>query len=136
MTEEGKIILEAIGEMKQELKQDIAELREDVAVLKEDVAVLKTDVAELKEDVAMQKEDIINLKDDNITLRGAVNRLQLKMEHELERSINLIMENHLDLSRKLDEAIEVKNEFKLGLIRIEILEKDVRGIKDFVAYPA
>ncbi|MBQ4282783.1 MAG: hypothetical protein IJB96_02515 [Lachnospira sp.] len=82
------------------------------------------------------KEDVAYLKADNISLKNSITRLEIKMENELERNIKLVMENHLDLSRKLDEAIEMKKQFQMGLIRIEILERDVKGIKEYVSYPA
>ncbi len=142
MSEEGKIILEAIGDLRSELKGEIAELRTDVSELKTDVSELKTDVSELKTDVSGLKEDVSGLKEDNISLkaetaslRAAVNRLELKMENELEKNIKLVMESHLDLSRKLDEAIEIKKQFQLGLVRIDILERDVKDIKEYVDYP-
>ncbi len=121
MSEEGKIILEAIGDLRCELKEEIAELR--------------TDVSELKEDVSGLKEDNISLKAETASLRAAVNRLELKLENEVEKNIKLVMESHLDLSMKLDEAIEIKKQFQLGFIRIDILERDVKDIKEFVDYP-
>ena len=57
-------IIDAIGDMHEELSGDIATLKTDVRILKTDVAGLKTDVAGLKTDVAGLKTDVATLKTD------------------------------------------------------------------------
>lgn len=51
------------------------------------------------------------------------------MENETNRNIRIIAEGHLDLSRKLDNALKVENEKELLLIRVNSLENEVRKIK-------
>lgn len=57
--------------------------------------------------------------DDKIT------DIQLTLENETNRNIKLIAEGHLDLSRKLDEALKVENEKEnpggFGLLGFSIL---------------
>lgn len=43
--------------------------------------------------------------------------IQLTLENETNRNIKIIAEGHLDLSRKLDEALKVENEKEMLLIR-------------------
>ncbi|OUO80778.1 hypothetical protein B5F53_03470 [Blautia sp. An249] len=42
--------------------------------------------------------------------------IQLTLENETNRNIKIIAEGHLDLSRKLDEALKVENEKEMLLI--------------------
>ncbi len=84
------------------------QLEKDVEVLKEDVAVLKEDVAVLKEQV----RDI-----------------QLTLENVIGPNIRLIAEAHLDLNRKLDEALKIQEQDEMVLLRLNNLENEVRRMK-------
>ena len=55
--------------------------------------------------------------------------LELSLENETNRNIRIIAEGHLDLSRKLDNALKVENEKELLLIRVNSFENEVRKIK-------
>ena len=56
--------------------------------------------------------------------------IQLTLENETNRNIRIIAEGHLDLSRKLDEAILTKDERELIFLRLSVLENDVRILKE------
>ena len=75
------------------------------------------------EDTKLILEEIQKLKED-------VRSIRLTLENETNRNIRLIAEGHLDLSRKLDEALKVENEMELLLIRVNSLENDVRKLKE------
>ena len=67
------------------------------------------------EDTKLILEEIQKLKED-------VRSIRLTLENETNRNIRLIAEGHLDLSRKLDEALKVKN--------VNTLENEVRRLKE------
>lgn len=56
--------------------------------------------------------------------------IQLTLENETNRNIKIIAEGHLDLSRKLDEALKVESEKEMLLIRVNRLENELRRLKD------
>ncbi len=56
--------------------------------------------------------------------------IQLTLENETNRNIEIIAEGHLDLSRKLDEALKVENEKEILLIRVNRLENELRKVKE------
>ena len=58
--------------------------------------------------------------------------LCITLENETNRNIRLIAEGHLNLSRKLDEALKVESEKELLLVRVNCLEDDVRILKERV----
>ncbi|RRK30763.1 hypothetical protein EBB54_04760 [Schaedlerella arabinosiphila] len=130
------ILSEVIG-----MKGDVAVLKEDMAVLKEDVAVLKEDVAILKEDVAVLKEDVAVLKEKVSVLEQRVTGIEVHLENQTDKNIQLIAENFIELTNKLNQAIPVadKNlayEVKVNYLieKVQFLEKDFQEFKYQMAY--
>ena len=107
------------------LKEDVTTLKSDVSTLKEDVTTLKSDVSTLKSEMKEVKSDISDLKD-------RVSSLELTLENETNRNIRIIAEGHMDLVRKLDEALAVKSEREMIKLRVNILENDMRIVKSQV----
>lgn len=62
-------------------------------------------------------------------LSNKITDIQLTLENETNRNIQIIAEGHLDLSRKLDDALKVENEKEMLLIRVNRLESEIRRIK-------
>ena len=123
------------------LKEDVAVLKTDVAGLKEDVAVLKTDVADLKKDVAVLKTDVAVLKEDVSILKQRVTAIEVHLENQTDKNIQLIAENFIELTNKLNQAIPVadKNlayEVKVNYLieKVQFLEKDFEKFKCQMAY--
>lgn len=66
-------------------------------------------------------------------IRRDVKEIQLTLENETNRNIKIVAEGHLDLSRKLDEALKVDNEKEMLMIRVNALESEVRRLKEKLA---
>ena len=62
-------------------------------------------------------------------MQDDISNIQLTLENVTNRNIKIIAEGHLDLSRKLNQAFEVRDKEELALIRLNVLEEDVRRIK-------
>jgi anion-transporting ArsA/GET3 family ATPase len=62
-------------------------------------------------------------------LDNKIKDIQLTLENETNKNIQIIAEGHLDLSRKLDEALKVDNEKEMLLIRVNRLENELRRLK-------
>ena len=62
-------------------------------------------------------------------LNDKVTDIQLTLENETNKNIKIIAEGHLDLSRKLDEALKVDTEKEMLLIRVNRLENELRRLK-------
>lgn len=58
-----------------------------------------------------------------------VTDVQMTLENETNKSIRIIAEGHLDLSRKLDDALKVESEKEMLLIRTTRIENEIRQIK-------
>ncbi|MCM1182294.1 MAG: hypothetical protein NC337_02845 [Roseburia sp.] len=63
-------------------------------------------------------------------LEFAVRDIRLTLENETNKNIMRVAEGHLDLSRKLDEALKTENEKEMIAIRVNILENELRRLKE------
>ena len=59
-----------------------------------------------------------------------VTNIELHLENVTDKNIQTVAEGHLDLSRKLDNALKVENEKELLVIRVRILEDELRKVKE------
>ena len=62
-------------------------------------------------------------------LNEKVTDIQLTLENETNKNIKIIAEGHLDLSRKLNEALKVDDEKVMLMIRVNRLENELRRLK-------
>lgn len=67
------------------------------------------------------------------SMDAKIKDLQLTLENETNRNIKIIAEGHLDLSRKLDEVLKTNSEKEMLLLRVNVLENEIRKIKDRIA---
>ena len=74
-----------------------------------------------------EKLDIILNKLDSVENRMLT--LESTLENVTNKNISIIAEGHLDLSRKLDDALKVENEKELLLIRVNVIENEIEKIK-------
>ncbi len=58
-----------------------------------------------------------------------VTEIQMTLENETNKEIMIVAEGHLDLSRKLDDALRVETEKEMLLLRVNRLENEIRRIK-------
>jgi len=59
-----------------------------------------------------------------------VRSIQLTLENVTNDNIRIIAEGHFDLTRKLDDALKVESEKEMLLIRVNVLENEVRKLKE------
>ena len=74
---------------------------------------------------------------DGLTLLVTENAIRLKnieltLENEITPNIMRVAEAHLDLSRKLDEALKIDREKEMMVLKINILDGEVRRLKERV----
>jgi len=108
-------------------------MKGDMQSMKGDMQSMKGDMQSMKGDMQVMKEDIKALQRDVAELNHRTTNLELTLENETNRNIRLIAEGHLDLNRKLDDALKIENEKEMFSIRVNILENEVRKIKDQIS---
>lgn len=124
--------LKEIYEGMHKLQNVVERVESEVASMKNDVVSLKSDVISLKSDVIRVENKVIRVENEVISSKKDINSIQLTLENVTNKNINIIAEAHSDLSRKLDEAVKIDSEKELLLIRVNILENEVRKLKETV----
>ena len=101
---------------------------------------LYRDMQGMKDDMQSMKDDMQSMKGDLQEVKDRTSKLELTLENETNRNIQLLAENHINLVDKLNEAISVQNKSILyevqvsGLkMRVDKLEQEVREIKSQIA---
>lgn len=82
------------------------------------------------------KSDIQGLKSDMQNMKQKVSNIELTLEGETNPNIKVIAEGHLDLSRKLDKALMVEGEKEMLIVRVNIIENELRKVKEQLAQTA
>ena len=142
MTMEQKLdlLIEDMQELKsdmREVKSDVTELKSDVMQLKSEVAMLKTDMEELK-GVTQRLEGRVGSLETGFQglqaqfgeLKEEVREIHLHLENVTDVNITRVAEGHIDLWRTLTEAVRISERDELRDVRINVLEGDVRRIKE------
>ena len=70
------------------------------------------------------------MREDINTLKSSITGIQLHLENVTDKNIRIIAENHLDLSRKLDDVLKFKTQNNLFEIRLNCVESDTQEIKN------
>jgi len=86
--------------------------------------------------MALTNEDLLAISQLLEPLKHDIKSIQLTLENETNRNIQIIAEGHLDLSRKLDNALKVETEKEMLLIRVNSLENELRKVKERIEHIA
>ena len=90
---------------------------------------LEQRVSNLESGQIAMEQRLANLESGQLSMANRLTNIELTLENEVSRNICTIAEAHLDLSRKFDRAFKVKEDDELVRIRLNVLENDVRKIK-------
>ena len=86
-------------------------------------------LASVREDVRSLQGDMQTLKGDVKTLKDRVTNIEITLENETNRNIQLIAEGHLNLARKLDEALKELQPNIMYHLRVNHLDGEVTKMK-------
>ncbi len=117
----------------QSMKKDIRILKDDMKEVKEDVRSLKDDVCTLKGEMKEVKEDIRILKEDVQLLKKKVTCIELHLENSTDHNIQLIAENFIDLTNKLNQAIPAADNNRMYEVKVNYLIEEVKKLADEVS---
>lgn len=114
-------------------KKDLEMIAEIVAQANKPIYE-KLDKVDARLDKVDARLDEVDARLDKVDARldkieEKVTEVQMTLENETNKEIRIIAEGHLDLSRKLDDALKVENEKEMLLIRVTHLENEIRRIK-------
>lgn len=138
MTEDLKIILDAIHSMDESLNAKIDGVKES---LETQIRDLDTKIDSVNESLNAKIDSVneslnskiaeLDHKIDKVhdELWQAMDELRISMENEVKNAIKVVAEGHLDLARHLTKIEKLYAENEMREVRLLILEQDVRRIK-------
>ncbi len=101
---------------------------------------IQQELLEIKQDILNMKQDILDMKQDIDNMKHSIDRIdkrltlvELTLENEIIPNIRLTAEGHLDLNRKLDDALKIDSQKEMLMIRVNILESEVLKLKEQVS---
>ena len=97
----------------------------------------KVDSIEVRVSAIETRMDNFEARMDNLEARmdntdAKITDIQLTLENETNKNIQIIAEGHLDLIRKLDDALKAEQEKEMLMIRVNRLENELRKLKNQV----
>lgn len=114
MDQEG--LLKAIGGLLEEKLEPINECLNMIECrmtsIEGKMDSLENDVVSLEGKVDSLEGKVVSLEGKVDSLESNVVSIELTLENETNRNIKIIAEGHLDLSRKLNEAIHIASDIK------------------------
>ena len=125
-----EMIAETVKKAVEPVRKDVAGLQEEMSEMRKDITGLQEGMSEMREDITGLQQKVAELQKTSDATRKDVADIRITMENEVLRGIRIIGEGHLDLSRKMNQILETKEERELMELRVLSLEHEVRRIKD------
>ena len=66
-------------------------------------------------------------------LESDLKDIKFTIENEVRAKLQVVAEGHLDLSRNLHDAIKPGNEIEMLIVKVRMLETDVRRLKEKIS---
>ena len=123
--------LAAIGAMMDEkletVKAEFSELMDErletgLKPIRQDITEMKADIVGMKADIVGMKTDIEEMKGEILTLKDRTTKLELTMEHQVDRAVGLVLDGHESLRQMIEGRLVTKDEREQDRIRICTLE--------------
>lgn len=133
------LILTNVLGMKDEMismKTDIAHLKTDMVGVKANMASMATEMNGVKASMVSMKADIADLKEDMQNVKQRLTNVEMTLENVTNRNITIIAEGHLNLVRKLDEALKVTNEQEMLMVQVNFHEDELRKLRRLIEQTA
>ena len=122
-------LLETIVIKLESIDQRLGRVEQRLDSLEQRFDSLEQRVSNLESGQIAMEQRLTNLESGQLSITNRLTNIELTLENEVSRNICTIAEAHLDLSRKFDRALKVKEDDELVRIRLNVLENDVRKIK-------
>ena len=113
-----------------EFKERLGRLESEFGELKERLGRLEREFGEFKERLGRLESEFGVFKEKQDKLDSDVTGMKLTLENEIRTNIMRVAEGHQDLYRKLREATKIDDEKEMIAIRVNMLETELRTIKE------
>lgn len=106
-----------------QILQLIAEMNNTMTVMDSKMTVMDSKITVMENNITEMQTEIKEVKSD-------IKDIKMTLENETNKNIKVIAEGHCDLGRKLNDSLKIEHEKEMLLIRVTILENEVRRIKE------
>ncbi len=103
---------------------------EKLDLILSEIQGMKSEMQGMKSEMQGIKAEVQELKQRTANIENKVTNIDLTLENEIRVNIQRVAEGHLDLSRNLHEALRIDNEKEMLSIRVNVLETELRRIKE------
>lgn len=90
---------------------------------------MKSDIRDVKADTQNMKSDMQNMKSDIQNLQQRMTNLELHIENGTDRNIQLLAENFIELTKKLNQAIPVADKNLAYKVKVNYLLEEFEKLK-------
>lgn len=127
-----KCVEEELGGVRKELygvKGEVNGVKQELNDVRSEVGGVNQELNDVRSEVGGINQELNDIKRSVAGVEKIVKDVQLTLENETNRNIQIIAEGHLDLSRKLDEAVKIDNEKEILKLRVNRLESELEKTK-------
>ena len=111
------------------VEEELGGVRKELDGVKGEVNGVNQELNDVRSEVGGVNQELNDIKRSVAGVEKIVKDVQLTLENETNRNIQIIAEGHLDLSRKLDEAVKIDNEKEILKLRVNRLESELEKTK-------
>ncbi len=138
MSENEKLDL-ILSEM-QGLKQEMSGMQQKIGSMQQDIGGIQQKIGNMQQDIGSMQQEMGGMRQEISGVKQRMTSLELHMENGTDKNIQLLAENFVELTKKLNQAIPVadKNlayEVKVNYLleRVQVLEEDIKELKSKIA---
>ena len=127
-----KCVEEELGGVRKELdgvKGEVNGVKQELNDVRSEVGGVNQELNDVRSEVGGINQELNDIKRSVAGVEKIVKDVQLTLENETNRNIQIIAEGHLDLSRKLDEAVKIDNEKEILKLRVNRIESELEKTK-------
>lgn len=124
----------------QDMKSDIQGMKSEMQGMKSEMQSMKSEMQGMESEMQGMKSDMQSMKSEIQETKRHTRNIELHLENGTDKNIQLIAENFIELTKKLNQAIPAadKNlayEVKVNYLieKVQVLEKEVSELKSKIA---
>lgn len=117
----------------QPIRDDMQGMKDDMQSMKDDMQGMKEDMQNMKDDMQGMKDDMQGVKDEIQELKRKVAGIGMHIENYTDHSLQLLAENFIELTKKLNMAIPAADNNRAYEVKVNYLLVEVEKIKETIA---
>lgn len=117
----------------QDMQSNLQGMKADMQDMKSNMQDMKSDMQNMKSDMQDMKSDMQDMKSDMQELKRRTTNIELHLENHTDRNVQLIAENFIELTNKLNQAIPAADKNLAYEVKVNYLVEEVNKLKQDVA---